>query len=130
MTPRLPYLIRALYEWIQDNSLTPHLLVNTGVEGVEVPHQYIEDNRIVLNISPDAVSGLELGNDYISFSARFGGKAESIMVPVAAVLAIYARENGEGMAFPVQQIEAPEPADGKERPAETASGKPDLRIIK
>jgi stringent starvation protein B len=94
-----PYLIRALHEWCTDNGFTPYVAVR--VDGsVQVPREYVKDGEIVLNISCDATSSLQLGNDFIEFKARFGGKPREIMVPVARVIAIYARENGQGMAFP------------------------------
>lgn len=98
-TSTRPYLIRALYEWCTDNGLTPYVAVLVD-DSVQVPREYVKDGEIVLNISFDATSSLQLGNDFISFSARFAGKAREIMVPVDRVIAIYARENGQGMAFP------------------------------
>ncbi|MCG8427378.1 MAG: ClpXP protease specificity-enhancing factor [Chromatiales bacterium] len=100
MTSNRPYLIRALYEWLVDNDLTPHLLVNAEGEDVIVPLQFVEDGRIVLNISPSAVRDLMLHNEAITFNARFAGKPMDIYVPPSAVLGIYARENGHGMLFP------------------------------
>lgn len=94
-----PYLIRAIHEWCCDNDLTPHITVTVDVS-VQVPMEYVRDSEIVLNIGLAATTGLELGNDYISFKARFGGVAREVMVPVDHVLAIFARENGQGMAFP------------------------------
>jgi stringent starvation protein B len=94
-----PYLIRALYEWCTDNGLTPYVAVQVD-DSVQVPHEYVKDGEIVLNVSFDATSGLELGNEFIAFSARFAGKPRDIMIPVDRVIAIYARENGQGMAFP------------------------------
>ena len=99
MTSTRPYLLRAIYDWIVDNGMTPHILVDTSVSEVEVPEQHIENNKIVLNINPSAVQDLEIGNEYLSFSARFSGKAEYILSPVNAVLAIYAKENAQGMMF-------------------------------
>ena len=95
-----PYLIRALYEWCTDNSFTPFIAVLVD-DTVRVPNEYVKDGEIVLNISFDATNGLKLGNDYIEFKGRFGGVARDILVPVNRVLAIYARENGQGMAFPM-----------------------------
>ena len=123
-----PYLIRALYEWLLDNDLTPHLLVEADREGVTVPRQYVEDGRIVLNISPTAVRGLELSNDLISFNARFGGSPMDVFVPPEAVLGIYARENGRGMLFPEEDLQEssaesdapdddPDPTPPRERPS-------------
>jgi len=100
MTSTRPYLIRALYEWIEDNHRTPHILVNAEAPGVEVPKQHVQEGRIVLNINAAAVRDLRLGNDWIEFNARFGGVARTVHIPVTAVLAIYARENGQSMAFP------------------------------
>ena len=95
-----PYLIRALYEWCSDNGFTPYIAVRAD-ESVQVPREYVQNGEIVLNVSPDATSGMTLGNEFIEFKARFGGIPRDIMVPMDRVLAIYARENGQGMAFPV-----------------------------
>jgi stringent starvation protein B len=95
-----PYLLRALYEWCTDNGYTPHIAVRVDNQ-TRVPRQFVRDNEIVLNISFEATSQLQMGNEWIEFSARFSGKSHKIEVPVANVLAIYARENGQGMAFPV-----------------------------
>jgi len=100
MTSHRPYLLRALYEWIADNDMTPHLLVDAGQPGVQVPPHTIRDGKVVLNIAARAVSTLELGNDAVRFTARFGGVSHPVSVPVSAVLAIYARETGQGMALP------------------------------
>jgi stringent starvation protein B len=99
-TSTRPYLIRALYEWCTDNGLTPYVAVLVD-DSVRVPREYVKDGEIVLNISFDATSSLKLGNEFIEFKARFAGTPREIMVPVAKVIAIYARENGQGMAFPV-----------------------------
>ena len=100
-----PYLIRALYDWCTDNGFTPYVAVK--VDGtVQVPREYVQGGEIVLNVSMDATSALKLGNEFIEFKARFGGKARDIMVPIARVMAIYARENGQGMAFPVSDEES------------------------
>src|SRR4051794_9970184 len=99
-TSTRPYLIRALYEWCTDNGFTPYVAVLVD-ESVQVPREYVKNGEIVLNISYDATSSLKLGNDFIEFKARFAGTAREIMVPVNRVIAIYARENGQGMAFPV-----------------------------
>ncbi len=100
-----PYLIRALYEWCTDNGFTPYVAVKVDAS-VQVPREHVQGGEIVLNISFDATSSLKLGNDFIEFKARFGGKARDIMVPVHRVMAVYARENGQGMAFPVNDDEA------------------------
>ncbi len=98
-----PYLIRALYEWCTDNGFTPFIAVQVD-ESVRVPMEFVKDGEIVLNVSFDATSALKLGNEFIEFKGRFGGVARDIMVPVVRVLAIYARENGQGMAFPVSPL--------------------------
>ena len=95
-----PYLIRALYEWCTDNGFTPYVAVLVD-DTVRVPNEYVKDGEIVLNISFDATSSLKLGNEFIEFKARFAGTAREIMVPIGRVIAIYARENGQGMAFPM-----------------------------
>lgn len=100
MTSHRPYLLRALYEWIADNGMTPHLLVDATRTGVQVPAFAVKDGRIVLNVAERAVSRLEMSNEFIRFSARFGGVSHAVSVPMSAVLAIYARENGQGMALP------------------------------
>ena len=110
-----PYLIRALYEWCSDNGFTPYIAVRAD-ETVQVPREYVQNGEIVLNVSPDATSSLAIGNEFIEFKARFGGVPREIMVPVDRVLAIYARENGQGMAFPVAAPEGtqnPPVADGQ-----------------
>jgi stringent starvation protein B len=116
-----PYLIRALYEWCTDNGLTPYVAVSVD-ETVQVPREYVKNNEIVLNISFDATSSLKLGNDFIEFKARFAGSAREIMVPITHVIAIYARENGQGMAFPMTS--APASMAGPSEAAESASDKP------
>ncbi|PZP97845.1 MAG: ClpXP protease specificity-enhancing factor [Variovorax paradoxus] len=98
-TSTRPYLIRALYEWCTDNGFTPYIAVLVD-ETVQVPREYVKDGEIVLNVSFDATSALKLGNDFIEFKARFAGTAREILVPIGRVIAIYARENGQGMAFP------------------------------
>ena len=98
-TSTRPYLIRALYEWCTDNGFTPYIAVAVNKQ-VQVPREYVKDGEIVLNISFDATTALKLGNEFIEFKARFAGTAREIMVPVNQVMAIYARENGQGMAFP------------------------------
>ena len=100
MTSHRPYLLRALYEWIADNGMTPHLLVDATRPHVQVPTHAVKDGRIVLNVAERAVAGLQMSNDVIRFSARFGGVSHAVSVPVSAVLAIYARETGQGMALP------------------------------
>ncbi len=97
-----PYLIRAMYEWCTDHGFTPFVSVKVDAS-VQVPHEFVKDGEIVLNVSLDATSALKLGNEFIEFKARFGGKPRDIMVPIHRVMAIFARENGQGMAFPITQ---------------------------
>jgi stringent starvation protein B len=115
-----PYLIRALHDWCTDNGFTPYLAVYVD-DVVQVPREYVKNHEIVLNVSFDATSGLKLGNDTIEFRARFGGVARDIVLPVDHVIAIYARENGQGMAFPVPVAAAAgESSDEAETPAHPA----------
>ena len=130
-----PYLVRALYEWIVDNECTPHLLVNAEYPRVQVPQGFASDGQIVLNVSPSAVRHLHMDNDAVSFEGRFGGVAHSLYVPAAAVLAIYARENGQGMVFdleaPAAEADGTPPDDspsGGEPPR--PSGRPSLKVVK
>lgn len=125
-----PYLIRALYEWIVDNELTPYIEVNTKIEGVNVPVEHIQDNRIILNVSPSAVKELNLGNDWIDFYARFSGIVRLVQVPVVAVLKIYARETGEGTAFKEEDSGGGVTSSSPAGPASTKKGKPTLKIVK
>ncbi len=120
-----PYLIRALHEWCSDNGFTPHLVVQVG-PGARVPMEFVRDGQITLNVSYDATQGLQLGNDWVEFKARFGGVAREVVVPVDRVLAIYARENGQGMAFPALPAAAEAPAAAAESPPASAS--PGLRL--
>lgn len=99
MNSSRPYLLRALSEWIVDNQMTPHVIVDTSVSGVQVPKHFVQDDRITLNISPNAVQHLVMGNEELSFSARFSGKAFTVIVPASSVLAIFSRETGQGMMF-------------------------------
>jgi stringent starvation protein B len=128
MTPLKPYLIRSIYEWITDNHYTPHLLVNAEYPGVNLPMDYVEDGRIVLNIRPEAIQGLVLGNDEIQFNARFSGKPIRINAPIQAVLAIFAKENGRGMVFDPNEDDGdtPTPPDPENKPPQ----KPQLRVVK
>lgn len=127
MTPLKPYLIRSIYEWIVDNDLTPHLLVNAEYPGVILPTDFVEDGRIVLNVRPAAVQGLMLGNEEIEFNARFGGKAMHISAPIKAILAIYAKENGKGMIFdPEEGDDETPPPEPETKPTQ----RPQLRVVK
>jgi stringent starvation protein B len=125
MTTSRPYFVRAIHEWIIDNEMTPHLLVDMEGAGVEVPAQQGQNGKIVLNISPSAVEGLNLGNDAIGFRARFGGIATEVYVPLDSILAIYAKENGRGMVFS-DEGDDPEPDEtgGK------STRRPALKIVK
>ncbi|RMG28652.1 MAG: ClpXP protease specificity-enhancing factor [Gammaproteobacteria bacterium] len=132
MTPSRPYLVRAINEWILDNGMTPYLLVNADRSGVEVPRQYVENGRIVLNIDPVAVEGLRIDNDYIEFNARFQGTPWHIVIPMPAVMAIYARENGQGMMFSEDEYDGPTPPEGPE-PEPGGGGRssrPALKVVK
>ncbi len=126
-----PYLIRAIYEWAQDNNLTPHILVDTSEENVSVPTDFIEDDKIILNIAASAVANLSLDNDYISFNARFAGVAREIFVPISAVRAVYARENGMGVVLPddPEQDDAPVTQDQPVADSNVPKGS-HLKIIK
>lgn len=137
MTSTRPYLLRALHEWMLDNNLTPQLVVDAAPANVQVPRQFVEDDRIILNVSTSAVRHLLLGNELIEFSARFSGKPFQVSVPISNVLAIIARENGAGMSFPPEDHEAPatqedEPPPPDDLPPSTPSpGKRGhLKIIK
>ncbi|WP_407702374.1 ClpXP protease specificity-enhancing factor [Vibrio algarum] len=156
MTPRRPYLLRAFYEWLVDNDLTPHLVVEADLPGVRVPDQFVQDGQIILNVAPRAVGNLEMSNEAVTFSARFGGKPHSVIVPLYAVQAIYARENGAGTMFEPEDAyqisieegvehelfdaEEGEPTiglaqsyDGDNEPNDeppTPKGRPSLRVVK
>ncbi|MCA1176897.1 ClpXP protease specificity-enhancing factor [Pantoea rodasii] len=155
LTARRPYLLRAFYDWLLDNQLTPHLVVDINLPGVQVPLEYARDGQIVLNIAPRAVGNLDLANDEVSFNARFGGVPRQVSVPMAAVLAIYARENGAGTMFepePAYELETNEQEGQEEtmmsvidgdRPDDAADndhspddeppprgGRPSLRVVK
>jgi stringent starvation protein B len=125
MKSNKPYLLRALHEWILDNGLTPHIIVDVHAAGVEVPPQAVQDGKLVLNVSPQATRDLDLGNDAVSFEARFAGSPHRILLPIDAVMAVYARENGQGMMFARDQAEpeTPEPENDKPRG-------PHLKVIK
>ncbi len=120
-----PYLIRALHDWISDSGMTPYLLVDATAPGVEVPQQFVENGKIVLNISSRACANLVLGNEQLQFNARFAGQPMMVVVPVHAVLAIYARENGQGMMFGDG-----EDGGGDGSPPEKGGTRPHLKVIK
>lgn len=138
MTSNRPYLLRAIYDWITDNDLTPYVLVDASAAGVRVPPQVVKNGQVVLNLAMRAVANLELGNEVISFQARFSGVSQAIRIPVQAVLALYAQENGQGMMFPSEEGDTPPPAPDPDEPAPPPSGdapdkprrSPHLRVVK
>ncbi len=134
MTAIRPYLVRALHEWIIDNGLTPYVLIDANTQGAEVPTQYVKDGRIILNLSPGAVQDLVMGNEWISFKARFSGRVTGVRLPLRAVLAVYAKENGQGMNFSDEEFpdgESTPPPVPPSPPAPLArSGRPVLKIVK
>lgn len=126
MLPSRPYLIRAIYEWISDNDLTPYLLVDANMHGCRIPEQHVAEGKIILNISRQAVKDVQLGNEWIIFSARFNGKSMEVSIPTQAVLAIYARENGQGMVLDENKTnESPVSVLPVKKPV-----KPHLKIVK
>ena len=151
MTSSKPYLIKAFYDWISDNQLTPYVVVDTTVSGVQVPWQFVQDNQIVLNISGGAVGAISFGEKAIELTARFSGKIEYITIPFGSVGAIYAKENGAGSSFPIEHEELPEEEVTEDEPsvkledasstnpkleegdkpnADKKSGRPTLKVIK
>jgi stringent starvation protein B len=143
MSSNRPYLLRAIYDWITDNNLTPYVLVDATREGVRVPPQVVKNGQVVLNLAMRAVANLDLGNEWISFQARFSGVSHAILIPVQAVLALYAQENGQGMMFPAEEgggtpPPSPEPppddggapADGEDAGDKPKRGAPFLRVVK
>jgi stringent starvation protein B len=134
---RRPYLLRAMHEWISDNAQTPHIVVDASLQGVEVPRQYVQGGKIILNVSNHATSGLSLGNDLVRFRARFGAATYDVSVPVGAILGIYARETGQGMIFseadapPPPPPESPQPpTDGSPTNTDPKRSKPTLKVVK
>lgn len=111
MTSNRPYLLRAIYDWISDNNLTPYMLVDATRHGVHVPPHVVKNGQVVLNLAMRAVANLDLGNEWISFQARFSGVSHSIQIPIAAVMALYAQENGQGMMFPAEEDDGEPPND-------------------
>lgn len=130
LSPTKPYLIRAFYEWILDNDLTPHIMVDAEAEGAQIPVEFVSDGQIVLNISPTAVKTLELGNEWLFFNARFGGIPQDIHVPIFAVKAIYAQENGKGMVFADEENLPPPSTTPPKDDQKSGSKKPVLRVVK
>ena len=127
MTPSRPYLLRAINEWILDNDLTPFILVDAEFEGVTVPGQFVENGKIVLNINPQAIQALSISNESVDFSARFQGTPWDIHIPIAAVLAIYTKENGRGMMFTEEDGEGEPPP---ESPEPSKPSRPSLKVVK
>ena len=135
MTSSRPYLVRAFNDWILDNHCTPHIVVDASIQGVQVPSDHIANGQIVLNISSSAVKALIIGDSALEFSARFGGVPMQVYIPLQAVMAIYARENGEGMVFGSEPgspgPEGPGQTSRQGRPgAERPSGRPSLKVVK
>ena len=128
MTSSRPYLVRAFYDWIVDNGFTPQLIVDATRDGVVVPQDYVQDGRIVLNVTTKAIRNLHLGNELISFGARFSGNPFAVEVPTRAVLAVYAAENGVGMAFQEEE------GDGDDEPPSSTqpdiAKRPSLKVVK
>jgi stringent starvation protein B len=137
MTSTRPYLLRAIYEWILDNQLTPHVAVNAHGEGVQVPQEHVQDGQITLNLAPDAINGMSMDNDALSFNARFRGVPMDIYVPMGAVMGVYARENGQGMMFTEEDYQPPTPSPMSPTPvggtgikSSKPTKKPSLRVVK
>ena len=128
--PKRPYLLRAMHQWISECGHTPHVIVDAGHEGAEVPRAYVKDGRIVLNLSEGATQRLRLGNDDVEFDARFAGVVHHVRFPLSAVLGIYARETGEGMVFSEQDLAAARPIPEKEKEKGGGPRRPHLKVIK
>ena len=137
MSSNQPYMFRGIYEWILDNGASPYVLVNAEASNVSVPSQSIENGQIILNISPSAVTNFHMDNDVVSFSARFGGVPENIYLPMNAILALYAAENGQGMVFSPVELESELEKSNTELPQEQKPqsnkppkpGKPILKLV-
>lgn len=140
MSSSRPYLVRALYEWILENGCTPYILVNAFLKGVEVPQEHVKDGQIILNISPSAVQNLLVHNDALEFDGRFAGIPKRVMVPIVAIMGIYAKENGQGMVFdtegslpkPPDPTGTDEPTNSNRKTKQTLNfkRKPSLRVVK
>jgi len=134
MTPNQPYLLRAFYEWIVDNNLTPYIVVDAHYAGTQVPQEFVQDGQIVLNMSPASTGNLQLGLQDIMFDARFGGVPRNIVVPCPAVLAIYAKENGAGTVFTVEENIGSDEVEEQTVTTDTKpipkKGKPTLTVVK
>lgn len=132
MSSSRPYLIRALYEWILDNDCTPYVLINADYPGATVPEGFVEGGQIVLNLSPTAIRNLDMDNERICFDGRFGGVPQQVWLPGGSVMAIYARENGQGMVFDIEPNTPPPPAeaDGPVEGSPKPTGRPSLKVVK
>ncbi|OGT43523.1 MAG: ClpXP protease specificity-enhancing factor [Gammaproteobacteria bacterium RIFCSPHIGHO2_12_FULL_40_19] len=131
MTLSRPYFLRALHEWIVDNAMTPHLMVDATLPGVNVPQQYVKDGKIVLNIAPDAISNLSLANDWVNFDARFSGVVHRIRLPILSIAAIYAVENGRGMVFENEELGGDDaPPENQSPTTSKSNGRPSLKVVK
>ncbi len=132
MTSTRPYLLRAIHEWMHDNDLTPQIMVDVNNDQVQVPRQFVEDGRIMLNITDSAVRGLSLGNEWVEFHARFGGTPFHVVFPTQQVLAIIAKENGAGMSFkeePQRENQSQSDNDGP-APDDQGPTRPKLKVVK
>jgi len=127
--PKRPYLLRAMHQWITECGNTPHVIVDAGRQGAEVPRAYVKDGKIVLNLSEGATQRLRLGNEEVEFDARFAGVIHHVRFPVGAVLGIYARETGEGMVFSEQDL-GPEPPSRPKTAEEGGTRRPQLKVVK
>ena len=135
MKSRRPYMLRAMHEWISDSDCTPHIVVDAAMKGVDVPRQYVRDGKIVLNLSWNATAQLSMGSDEISFNGRFGGASMTVRIPMDAVLAVYARETGQGMALPEDAASSgphdePPTPDAPPEDGSPAPRRGHLRVIK
>lgn len=140
MIPTRPYFLRAFYEWILDNSLTPYILVNATSDFVQVPQSFVKDGEIVLDLSPLAIIDLVMDNDFVSFSAKFEGEEQSIYIPMIALIGIYAKENGQGMMFPEEpsyntealssDLEAQTPSEEKNSQQQPTKKMTHLKVVK
>jgi stringent starvation protein B len=127
----VPYLIRAINDWILDNDCTPYMIVDATMEGVSVPKDHVKDGQIVLNISPKAIRDLSVSDEYVMFSGRFAGVAHEVYAPIGAVMGVIAKENGEGMWFPREESESePEPKPPSDFPPAKPKGPPSLKVVK
>ena len=129
MTSSRPYLLRAIYQWIVDNNMTPYILVDANAEAVQVPTEHVTNGKIILNVSPMAVMGLELGDEAVNFNARFSGRPMFVNAPVNAVLAIYSKENGRGMVF-TEEDDSGSPTPSPTGGDQPKSRQPKLRVVK